>query len=619
MNRVGIVVQRCHESIVGGSEALAHQYAMILRHNYDVDILTTTALDISDWANVLPEGRTQEDGINIHRFPVTIGRSPYWQQLYNRLAASFDPFAAGPSCPEGKLLQRRWPLALQEEFIKHQGPFSLPLLEYLKQNWSDYHSLIFITYLYPTTYFGLQQIPEHQALLVPTLHDELPARLPAFKYAAQRARQILWLTDAERRVGQKLWGELPGKVVSVAVESTREEPPPPTSRYLLYCGRVDPNKGCQQLFDYFIKFKRTFPTRLRLVITGKDDMRVPGHSDIEFRGFVSHEEKASLMAGATAYVMPSPNESFSIVTLEAMAQGAPVLAHDRSGVLADHVTRSGAGLLYNDYENFASQLRALLSDPDKNREMGERGREYAATFTPEAVRTNLIEMIESSYEKPVLRSAGWSREQFAAEFEKNLAFCQWRPDPVYSVFTQFDQEYYISQKEAFLHKYACFYAVAKTIAPRSMIELGTCAGSSADAYLSGANNPRYIGIDVFGVSTRHDDGSLWEPFEVASQLLTSRRFTNWRLIKEDLRAVERLPETADLVVVDAAHDFDNEYADLQLALTANPIFIFVDDADDPQGALPAIEKFLKEDLAGRVEYTYHIPYLGGGMVIKLKQ
>ena len=83
--------------------------------------------------------------------------------------------------------------------------------------------------------------------------------------------------------------------------------------------------------------------------------------------------------------------------------------------------------------------------------------------------------------------------------------------------------------------------------------------------------------------------------------------------------MDRLPHAADLVVVDAAHDFNNEYADLRLALTARPAFIFVDDADDKAQALPAIEKFLREDLEGRVEYTLPIDYIGGGLVIKVKR
>ena len=83
---------------------------------------------------------------------------------------------------------------------------------------------------------------------------------------------------------------------------------------------------------------------------------MPEHKDIEFRGFVSAEEKFRLMSGAMMFVSPSPNESFSIVTLEAMAQNTPVLASDASTVLADHIKDSGAGRVYSDYQTFTHAL-----------------------------------------------------------------------------------------------------------------------------------------------------------------------------------------------------------------------------------------------------------------------
>lgn len=208
-------------------------------------------------------------------------------------------------------------------------------------------------------------------------------------------------------------------------------------------------------------------------------------------------------------------------------------------------------------------------------------------------------------------------EEFRRAFQQNLVECVWKPHLLYSVFTQYDKEWYLANEEAYRHKYRCFYAVSKTIAPQSIIELGTCAGSSSDAYLSAAPEASYIGLDVFGVNFRKTNNERWDPYEIAVELLTGRGFKNWQLIRGNLRHLQELPAQAQLVVVDAAHDFENEYEDLKLALTANPEFIFVDDADDENGAKPAIEKFLKEDLQGRVEYTVGIPYVGGGLVIKL--
>ena len=613
MSRVAIVVQRCHESVVGGSESLAWHYATLLRDAYEVDLLTTTAVDISDWANVLPEGSTKKDGVNIVRFPVTVGRGAYWGELHQRLQAGFSRFNPGRSRNPDNPFQLQWSIPLQEEFIRNQGPYSEPLMQFIENHWSDYRSLIFITYLYPTTYFGLQRIPPGHALCAPTLHCEQTAYLSAYRHAAHRVRESLWLTEAEQRVGQKLWGSLPGRIVSMGIDSQRRQPPSAATRYLLYCGRVDPNKGFPELFEYFKRFNRTFPGKLRLVITGKDDMKVPDHPDIEFRGFVSNEEKFSLMAGATIYISPSPNESLSIVTLEAMAQGTPILANGSSEVLIDHITGSGGGRIYVDYESFAASLSEMLSEDGELSRMGKAGREYVlARHQASHIRQALIEAIEA----PSRLSCA---EEFHFQFARNLEACDWEPHPLFSVFTQYDQEYYLGPRDAFTHKYKCFYALSKTIAPRSIIELGTSAGSSADAYLSAAPEAKYIGIDVFAEAPRYDDQSPWKPYEIAKQLFTDRGFEQWQLMRSNLRQLERLPSNADLVVVDAAHDFDNEYADLQLALTANPTFIFVDDADDENCAKPAIDKFVHENLRDRVEYTYHIPYIDGGLVIKLKK
>ncbi len=394
MSRVAIVVQRCHEDIVGGSETLAWHYAQLLRNAYEVDLLTTTAIDTSAWANALPAGAETRDGVRIVRFPVTIGRSQYWAGLLDRLVQEFGPLVPTRNQDVPPL---GWTIALQEDLIRHQGPYSEPLLRYIKENWRDYRAIIFITYLYPTTYFGLQQLPAGNALFAPTLHDELPAYLPAYKYAARRARQLVWLTAAEQRVGQKLWGDLPGQIVSMAIETDVREPQWAPAPYLLYSGRVDPNKGCVQLFDYFITFKKTQPSPLRLIITGKDDIPVPQHEDIEFRGFVSDEEKFRLMSGAMMFVNPSPNESFSIVTLEAMAQHTPVLVNSASTVLADHIKDSGAGRIYSNYQTFANALTELSANEALLTNMGQLGRDYVLSrYQPDIVRKSLITAIESS-------------------------------------------------------------------------------------------------------------------------------------------------------------------------------------------------------------------------------
>lgn len=397
MSRVAIVVHRCHESIVGGSEFLAWKYATLLKDRYEVDVLTTTALNISDWANVLPEGIEENQGVRINRFRVTQGRNPYWGRLYERLVRDYRSHFMRRRRGLGPSRYLLWNACMQEEFIKHQGPYSEPMMSYLNKHWADYDSLIFVTYLYPTTYFGLSQVPARRALFVPTLHDELPAYLSVFKQMAHRARGLIWLTDAERRVGERLWGELPGRVVAMDIESDLVEPAVREYPYLLYSGRIDPNKGCRELFDFFIRFKREHRSPLRLVLTGKDDIPIPRHPEIDFLGFVSHEEKLGLMAGARLFAMPSRNESFSIVTLEAMAQRTPVLVSAECSVLVEHIELSGGGRVYTDYESFAAAVNEIANDEASRDWMGRQGRDYVLSrYQTERVRAALIEAVESS-------------------------------------------------------------------------------------------------------------------------------------------------------------------------------------------------------------------------------
>lgn len=213
-----------------------------------------------------------------------------------------------------------------------------------------------------------------------------------------------------------------------------------------------------------------------------------------------------------------------------------------------------------------------------------------------------------------------SAAEFKSRFDAALNQCSWRQHPVFSVFTQHDQEYYLRQREGFEKKYRSMYAVAFVCRPLRIVELGTAAGSSADAYLSATRdvysiNAEYLGYDLFNPNTRHDDGSPWLPMEVAKKLLTDRAFTDWTLYVADLRALKVIPP-ADLVVVDAAHDFDNEFGDLELALTAWPEYIYVDDTNGAD-CRRALEAFLTKH-AARIAWTVGIEYPDGGTVIKLR-
>jgi len=188
---------------------------------------------------------------------------------------------------------------------------------------------------------------------------------------------------------------VPGCVIGIGI-NTKEYPPIDCKlSHLLYCGRIDVNKGCNQLVEYFLKFKNENQGDLRLVFTGTDYTGLPLDDDIEFKGFVSEEEKSRLISGALIFVMPCFYESFSIVTLEAMAQRTPVLGNAKCEVVAEHIKESNAGMLYYDYKSFTDSIKLVLENKKVVAEMGGRGRNYVVSnYNIEKIKKLLIEKVE---------------------------------------------------------------------------------------------------------------------------------------------------------------------------------------------------------------------------------
>ncbi len=387
MKRVAIVVQRCHDSVVGGSEALAWQYARLLAGRFEVEILTTTATDCVSWANALAPGPERREDLLIRRFPTAFERGRYWYELHRRLMLEVQPHLAPPPC--------LWRAAQQEEYIRFQGPYCPALEDWLLAHRGDYAAVLFCTYLYAPSYFGIRLIGPRRAILIPTLHDEVPAWLPVYaaRYAAFPHR--IWLTEAERRTATRLWGLDGGAVLGMAVEQAQAAAPAALDApYLLYCGRIDAAKGCDALLQAFERL----PERghAKLVFTGSDHLGLPKQPWIAYHGFVDAARKRALMAGAAGFVLPSRYESFSIVTLEAMAQGTPVLVNGQCEVMREHIEASAGGYCFTDGAQMTERMRRLLTlDPETRARMGAAGRAYVLErYGEDAVRTRLVDCVE---------------------------------------------------------------------------------------------------------------------------------------------------------------------------------------------------------------------------------
>ncbi len=145
--------------------------------------------------------------------------------------------------------------------------------------------------------------------------------------------------------------------------------------FVLYLGRVDRNKGCATLLEYFQEYidQRGNTT---LVLAGPSTLTVPNHPCIRALGYVSDDVRRALLSHARALVVPSPYESLSIVLLEAWNHATPALVNANCKVLQGQVRRASGGLYYRSSREFQEALSWLLAHDAGRRELGEQGLAY---------------------------------------------------------------------------------------------------------------------------------------------------------------------------------------------------------------------------------------------------
>lgn len=376
---LAVVVPRYGTDLGGGAEGLARWVANRLALRHEVTVVTTCAHDYRTWADHYPRGRTRDGDVDVRRFPVPVPRVP---ARFNRW------YGAAVRGELGVLGLERW--------MREQGPHSPELLAHLDREGGRYDAVLFVPYLYATTWEGLPLVAD-RALLIPALHDEPAAAFPIMDRTFRLARGLAFSTPEERDFCRARFGALHGesRLVGVGVDMPpAAAEPAPRDPYVLYLGRIDPSKGCADLLELHRIARRADVPAPRLVLAGRVAMDLPDERWLDVRGFVSEEEKAELLAGAVALVLPSPYESLSMAVLEAWTYGRPVIVSDRSPVLVGQVRRAAGGLWYADPAQYTEAVTLLAHDPARAARIGAQGRRYArGRFRPEAVGQRLEALV----------------------------------------------------------------------------------------------------------------------------------------------------------------------------------------------------------------------------------
>jgi glycosyltransferase involved in cell wall biosynthesis len=403
--KLAFIIQRYGAEVLGGSEQLCRLLAERLATLHDVDVLTTCARDYVTWKNEYPEGSDRVRGVTVRRFASARMRD---QEEFNRYS---DWIFNNPHTRANEL-----------EWLKLQGPWCPGLLEHLRRHHQQYDVLIFFTYLYATTVLGLEVNPG-RSILVSTAHDEPAIKLEIYKEVFAAPAALCYLTESERDFvrGEFLDRPLLEEVTGVGVDIPQqqpyprmpappadEEPPAADSEtpsgdeevttrefpshlmargsvfrrrhrlhgpVALYGGRIDPGKGCEELIDYFSSYIGAGGDGT-LALMGAKLMSLPEEPFIRFAGLLTDSERVQALEAATVVVCPSPYESLSLLALESLSVGTPVLVNARSSVLVEHCLRSNGGLWYADRDEFIECLKLLVGDARLRQALGRNGREY---------------------------------------------------------------------------------------------------------------------------------------------------------------------------------------------------------------------------------------------------
>jgi glycosyltransferase involved in cell wall biosynthesis len=251
-------------------------------------------------------------------------------------------------------------------------------------------------------------IPARRAAQVVTIHDLFfllhPERTRAEirrDYAelapshARRADAVITSSEHTKKLVSEHLGVAPDHVYvcppgAPTWHTLGREPNRPREGYILFLGTLEPRKNLDVLLDAYTALARGLRRVPRLVIAGgasSDAKRwldrissEPLKNHVLYQGYVAHEDREALYAGARALVLPSLDEGFGLPVLEAMSAGVPVVTSNR-GSLPEVVGTAGVLLDPGDVSAWTETIERLASDVQWATELAAAGLDRARAFT----------------------------------------------------------------------------------------------------------------------------------------------------------------------------------------------------------------------------------------------
>ena len=228
-------------------------------------------------------------------------------------------------------------------------------------------------------------------------------------------------------------GDMKIQVLHNPIDSNRisKERPPPSDTaklrealgirqnefWLGFAARLEHQKGCEYAIHAMAKLD--FPAKLTIFGDGSQrtmlehlarKLRIS--EKVAFMGYTA--EVRRYLAAFDAFLLPSRYEGFSIVILECLSLGTPIIASEIGGV-TEIITADENGLLFKtgDVDALVHQMRRLKNDPELARRIADKGRGIAKEFGLDVYLKKLSQIYESVLSGSAIMVSKWNREDTA--------------------------------------------------------------------------------------------------------------------------------------------------------------------------------------------------------------
>jgi len=163
----------------------------------------------------------------------------------------------------------------------------------------------------------------------------------------------------------------------------------PADRMLVgFVGRLSAQKGLSNLLRAIAEMPLALRTGVDLVITGDGEKRRALNDEAHMLGLAdrthflgTRNDTPTIYSALDVFVLPSEQEAFPMVVLEAMACGLPIIATDvgdTARIIEDGV--SGLVVRPRNVDSLRQALSELLQNPDRARRFGEAARERVVKY-----------------------------------------------------------------------------------------------------------------------------------------------------------------------------------------------------------------------------------------------